>query len=191
MNITKAVKDYDRSDKTKPRALRWTVEVIIVVLIAAASFLVFETMEADAATAAPAAVAAAPEAKCDGSCPVAQKKRTQFVNHKIGNSGGTKMPKFIKKKMNAWKANNRPTANKAGTGDWWQDPLGASWCWAGLVQSTACFAGRPDIAEGTTKMVVVCSGAGVIGSVKGGGWWGVFKGAAGCGWGMWASNNAF
>lgn len=190
MNLN-TIKNYNRSDKSVPRAVRWTVELVIFAVIAVGCFFIFETMEADAAPAtAPTSSSATENRACADSCAIAQKKVKQFKSGKIGNSKGAKLPKKFRKKLASWHANNKTTA-KAQTGDWWNDPLGASWCWAGVVQTTACIAGRPDIAEDTTKMVVVCSGAGLIGSLKGGGWWGVFKGAAGCGWGMWASNNAF
>ncbi|MCM0622739.1 hypothetical protein [Nocardioides bruguierae] len=60
MPIWKASMDYDRSDRSRPRAVRWTVELVILALIVVGSYVILTSwFRADGAepTAPPAAAA--------------------------------------------------------------------------------------------------------------------------------------
>lgn len=73
------------------------------------------------------------------------------------------------------------------TGDWWNDPLGQNWCWAGFAQAAACWNDRPDVAEDVTKMATVCGLTGLLAFVPGEGWMVIDRGAAQCVLTAWAA----
>lgn len=127
--------------------------------------------------------------KCDDSCTAAVKKRQEgFKAGDFGNSKSVTLPRKFRKKLdNAAAA--RPAARRASLGDWWNDPLGYNWCWAGFVQMSACYNHRPDIAEQTTKMVTVCGLTGLLAYVPGEGWMAISKGASACVLTAWAAKD--
>lgn len=150
---------------------------------------VAKPMSVSAQSPSAALVAAAAEGKCDDSCPAAVKKRQDgFEAGDFGRSKGVMLPKKFRKKLNNAAASARP-AQRSKLGDWWNDPLGYDWCWAGFVQTAACFKERPDVAEDVTKMVTVCGLTGLLAFVPGEGWLVVGRGASACVLTAWAAKD--
>jgi hypothetical protein len=122
------------------------------------------------------------EVKC-----LAKKRVNQFEAHKLGNAKGKHFnAKAIKRIRNQTAA--RQVVLRDGCCDWITEPFKAATCFVtsptGVHQGT-CNEGQRSInriTEETRKFTFWCGGAALIGSLKGGGYWGAGRGLLGCTW---------
>ena len=117
-----------------------------------------------------------------------------FRQDRIRDSAGRGIPRKITRKLSSY------AAEKAAQGvtirHWWKNGgmntahCMANWGWTGGSGWCMKNGNRPGVVKinrEITKVTVICSGAAVIGSVKGGGWVGAGRGGLGCVWARWAT----
>jgi hypothetical protein len=123
----------------------------------------------------------------------ANKKTRQFKNAKLGNAKGFRLPKNIRTRLDNKQGQASGYSTKVlADDDWWDFPGNVMKCLAYGGRTPACEEASKSqevIAKNTVRVSIVCSGAGVIGMLHGGGWWGFGRGSGVCLWmkfaGLW------
>lgn len=187
------------NEKTRSRA--WAViTTVLAVVFSYVAFTVWDNLEAHGAELTTAA-AAAPDEPQKGPMVRHEDPKTwgrqmaaDFRRNEIDDSAGRGIPRKISRAL------ARYAARKAQQGirvqNWWssggmdQNLCMAAWGWAGGTGWCLQNGHKPRVARinrEIVKVTVICGGAAVIGSVKGGGWVGAGRGAVGCAWARWAT----
>lgn len=139
--------------------------------------------------------------RCYPSCNAADAYKRKFNRGAMGNSRNVRLGRSIRKKL--YQQTTRMIEQgkisvveaAAGDGAWWRYPFSSGRCWAAtFMVRTHCRPSRAD-AEAwhnawvrTVKVGLVCGGAAVIGTFRGGGGWGALLGATSCGWAKFIDN---
>lgn len=117
-----------------------------------------------------------------------------FREDKIRDSAGRGIPRKIVRRLSNYAVTKAEQGIKVRR--WWttggmnQAHCMANWGWTGGTGWCMRYGNHPTVVKinrEITKITVICSGAAVIGSIKGGGWVGAGRGGLGCVWTRWAT----
>jgi len=189
---------------TEARAVTWTKAIAVLIIGAVATFgwqsvsnashavqPIGQTIRADSHMTE---MCLMPKPAADTDAPIcpgaAKKKARQFRKHKLGNAKGVTIPKFMQKRIKKkWRKMHGRSAD--GCCDWITDPLKSTACLVTNPTGThrgVCDEGQRsvnELMEKTTKVIVKCGGAAIVGAGKNGGsTWGAGAGSGLCLWGL-------